>query len=347
MLGRRTVLETTTVERKAEADRRLLRIERDIRERVARLHDRLIDSRESLHFTPSALQNVVEVGLELAAQPGLTPAAGTRAAGAFEMPALGGTWARCSEGLDHPHSGRRRPITFDGAVAAGHDDVVLVHLSHRLADMCQRLLRSEGWALAGGRHLHRVSARVIEDALSPDPAVIVHARLVVQGRRGHRLHEELISAGGFVVGGRFRRFDSIGQLDGIWERSQPRMPGDRLLTQFQALWPRITAPVLASIEARSADRMQFVANAITRRRDGEIADMQAVLTELGKTIEADSLTWSAPAFSSRCGASQNASSCGATWTHCVNGCARSRGRASGRLRPSAIDTPTLRRASSR
>ena len=50
-------------------------------------------------------------------------------------------------GLNHPHTHKRRPITFDHDVAKGRDDVVLAHLNHRLVQMCLRLLRAEVWAL--------------------------------------------------------------------------------------------------------------------------------------------------------------------------------------------------------
>ncbi|MDH8107135.1 hypothetical protein QIG23_27520, partial [Klebsiella pneumoniae] len=48
----------------------------------------------------------------------------------FRIPALSGTWARCLEGLRHPHTQEIRPVTFDHSVAKGRDDVVLVHLNH-------------------------------------------------------------------------------------------------------------------------------------------------------------------------------------------------------------------------
>ena len=51
----------------------------------------------------------------------------------------------CAEGLAHPHSGEIRPIVFDHNLARGRDDVVLVHLNHRLVQMAMRLLRAEVW----------------------------------------------------------------------------------------------------------------------------------------------------------------------------------------------------------
>jgi hypothetical protein len=54
-------------------------------------------------------------------------------------------WVLSGEGLAHPVTGEIRPITFDHQIASGHDDVVLVHLQHRLVQQSLRLLRAEIW----------------------------------------------------------------------------------------------------------------------------------------------------------------------------------------------------------
>jgi hypothetical protein len=41
--------------------------------------------------------------------------------------ALKGTWALCSQGLNHPHTGEPRPIVFDHDLTEGRDDVVVAH----------------------------------------------------------------------------------------------------------------------------------------------------------------------------------------------------------------------------
>ena len=41
---------------------------------------------------------------------------------------------------------------------------------------------------------------------SDELAAVVHARLVLVGADGHRLHEEVFAAGGRIRGGRFARF---------------------------------------------------------------------------------------------------------------------------------------------
>ncbi|MDO2366846.1 hypothetical protein Q2475_29475, partial [Escherichia coli] len=68
---------------------------------------------------------------------------GVEAGKVFELPPLGGAWERCREGLAHPFTGKIRPVTFDHEVAKGRDDLVLIHLNHRLVQMCLRLLRAQ------------------------------------------------------------------------------------------------------------------------------------------------------------------------------------------------------------
>ncbi|MGH7335734.1 MAG: DISARM system SNF2-like helicase DrmD, partial [Candidatus Rokuibacteriota bacterium] len=191
MLGKRRQLQTEAAEKKAEPVRTLLRFERRLREQIAEHLEQLHETRRELRLSPENIQTVVETALSLAGQPPLREAtlagiwpdpAGRRTRWpVFHLPALGGTWALCSEGLHHPHTGAIRPITFDHAVAGDRDDVVLAHLNHRLVQMCLRLLRGEVWASHGRKRLHRATARLVPDAALDTPAVVTHARLVVVG----------------------------------------------------------------------------------------------------------------------------------------------------------------------
>jgi hypothetical protein len=115
--------------------------------------------------------------------------------------------------------------------------------------------------------------------------VIAHARLVVIGESRHRLHEEIITAGGMVRAGRFRRFDTREQLQSALDAAQPRLPSPEMLGELVGFWPAIEEQVQASIEARVKDRMQYLSNTLDRRRDKEIEDMAKILTELQTTIQ--------------------------------------------------------------
>jgi len=47
-----------------------------------------------------------------------------------------------------------------------------------------------------------VSACIVDDSALTHPVVIAHGRIVVLGGDNHRLHEEVIAAGGALIEGR-------------------------------------------------------------------------------------------------------------------------------------------------
>ena len=198
MLGRRTTLNTEKAEKESEPIRQMLRFERDLQKQVQALMQQYRETRKELRLSPDNIGKVVEVGLALAGQPPLIPTKTQDGKPCFRLPPLRGSWAACTEGLEHPHTKDIRPVTFDESVSRGRDDVVLAHLNHRLPQMCLRLLRAEVWAERGRSKLHRVTARVVPNDVLDTPAVIAHARLVVIGGDSIRLHEEVIAAGGFI-----------------------------------------------------------------------------------------------------------------------------------------------------
>ena len=143
----------------------------------------------------------------------------------FHLPALRGSWARCTEGLAHPHTGEMRPIVFDHNLARGRDDVVLAHLNHRLVQMaCACCAPRCGGATARARYTGWPCALAPDHALQ-HPVVIAHARLVVIGGDSHRLHEELIQAGGELREGRLRGVSTWARRPMPWPR--PRTPSHR------------------------------------------------------------------------------------------------------------------------
>src|SRR5690606_35789197 len=149
MLGGRTTLHTEDAEREAQPIRRMLRFERDLQKQVQALMEQYRETRRELRLSPANIQHVVQVALQLAGQPALIPTKTEDGKPCFQLPPLRGSWAACAEGLEHPHTKEIRPITFDESVSKGRDDVVLVHLNHRLPQMCLRLLRAEVWAEKG------------------------------------------------------------------------------------------------------------------------------------------------------------------------------------------------------
>ncbi len=294
MLGRRTKLDTRKAETEVEPIRKLLKFERDLEKQIRQLLDRLNETKRDLRLDPENVQKVVEVALELAGQPKLVEA---RASGlwpdpkrsrcpVFRLPVLSDAWALCAEGLAHPFTGEARPFVFDHALARGREDVVLVHLNHRLVQMSLRLLRAEVWSQEGQKkRLNQVTARVVPDSSARHLAVVAHARLVVIGGDSQRLHEEIITAGGPIREGRFSRFGSLKEMHDVLASATDEEPADLVKEKLLRLWRYIAEPLHQALEARANDRADGLKKLLQDRADKEVSDITAILNELRQAIQ--------------------------------------------------------------
>jgi hypothetical protein len=264
-----------------------VRAERELKERVARLHGRLLETQHDLHLTPEHILMAVKTGLQLAGKPPVESVnlKGAPLGSVFEMPALSGSWARCLEGLRHPFTQRIRPITFDHSVAKGRDDVVLVHLNHRLVQMCLRLLRAEIWAQDDVKKLHRVTVRTVSGDLIDGPVVAVISRLLITGGNHHRLHEELTVSAGYLRDQNFRREESVTRIQQWLDEAIPFVAGDSLFDALSTRFKRSQGAILQAAENRSKDRLKHIANTLQARKQKEIENISAVLDELEKAIQ--------------------------------------------------------------
>lgn len=296
MLGRRTRLQTEQAEKESEPVRRVLKFERDLRAQIARQMEQLQESRRDLNLTPENTISVVQTALELAGQRPLikTEVDGlwTResnpdsACPVFDVPALTGSWAESAKGLIHPHTKETRPIVFDSNLIKDRDDVVLAHLNHKLVQMSLRLLRAEVWSPSSKKGLHRLTARLVLDAILDTPAVIAHARLVVIGGDQHRLHEEIITAGGFLREGRFSRMN-VGQVAKALENAEEVEPSKEVQGRLLDMYEKVMPQLIQSLEARKADRMDGVLKLLSEREATESKNIEAILSELAQKIKSE------------------------------------------------------------
>ena len=287
--GRRRELDTRGADQRIERARRHVKIERDLRERVAKLHAQLATTKLEQHLLPTNVEQAVRTALKLAQKPGLEQVRLARAQHGriFRMPALAGSWARCLDGLQHPFTRAVRPITFDHEVAGGHDDVVLVHLNHPLVQMSLRLLRAEVWARDDVKKLHRVAVRSLPDSVLEGPAVITVARLVITGGNHHRLHEELIEAGGHMKDASFRRVDKVGEVRGWLDSSMPATIPASVFGALKERYDKQGAAILGGVEARAKERLRGLGGTIEARRRREKDDIAQVLGDLEKNLKAE------------------------------------------------------------
>ena len=294
MLGKRRTLDTSRAERDAEPVRKMLKFERKLEEQLERLAKQLHETKRELHLTPDSIRNVVEVGLALAGQPprkeakvkGIWPDPKRKECPVFAVPVMSGSWALCAQGLEHPHTKEIRPIVFDPDLVVDRDDVVLAHLNHRLVQMCLRLLRAEIWAHGGSRKLNRVAVRMVPDSALDFPAMIAHGRLVVLGGDNHRVHEEVIMAGGLIKEGRLTRMN-VGEtkaaLDAATDDQAPEAVENRLLE----LWPKLEPALMVALDARRDDRTRNLKGFLEARAEREVESMSSILNELRAAIEAE------------------------------------------------------------
>lgn len=282
-------VDTRLAEERIARVKNFVRAERELKERVAKLHERLLSTQQDFHLTPDHVLMAVKTGLALAGRPPLEPfeLAGVPVDGVFRMPALTGSWARCLEGLRHPHTQRIRPITFDHAVASGRDDVVLVHMNHRLVQMCLRLLRAEIWAQEDVKRLHRVTVRTLPDAHIDGPAVVVVSRLVVTGGNHHRLHEELTVSGGYLRNQSFRREEGVTRVQQWLDEANPITAAPSLFDVLCTRFDRQQEAILKAVDARSKERLRFLNNTLQTRKQQEIDDIGTVLDDLAKAIQSE------------------------------------------------------------
>ena len=285
MLGKRREIDTSRPEKEAEPVRRLLSFQRKLGDEIAKLRRTLDESREDLHVTPASVRRVVDVGLRLAKQPPLRPV--DLHSSSFTMPKLTGAWVGCLAGLPHPHTKKERPITFDHDVAKGRDDVVLVHLNHRLVDMSQRLLRAEVSAAKDARQIHRVVACTVPTSVTKDIAVLAWSRILVLGADGHRLHEQVIVSGGYVNDCRFRRFDTVEEATRIERSLSERAATAAQHERIRALWPRIEKPLGEALQAREQQRTKNLHSMLEDRAEEECKKVEAIFAELQKQIETE------------------------------------------------------------
>lgn len=285
--GSKKELNTQLAEAKTAKARKFIKAERRLKEKIQKLHLQLLETQDEFHLTPEHVLAAVQTGLALAEKPLLKPTTleGAPAGSIFLMPELTGTWGDCVKGLQHPYTKQVRPITFDHAVAKGRDDVVLVHLNHRLVQMCLRLLRSKVWEQDD--KLHRVTLRSLPKDQIEGIVALVVSRLVVTGGNHHRLHEEITYSGGYIKDNGYSRENGVNRIKDWLDNSEPAQVSlslqDALTSRFDSNLDALEKTYLA----RSKERLNGLESTLLKRKEQEITDITSVLVELEKSIKAE------------------------------------------------------------
>lgn len=286
LLGGLKTIDDDEVKRRGDkAAKTLLSRERNLARELEAIRTRLAESTDELGLTPQRVKRVVDAGLAITRQTPLRPgevAVGTDRVSQdiWNVGPLASTWADTVAFHWDPVGEFERPITFTNDVMKRTKRVVFAHLGHPLVARCLRLLRSKTWE-DGSTGIHRVTARYADvDVLT----VAAHARVVITGGDGSRLHEEVAPAAVTVRGARTRALN-VGETASALGAAGGEQPPSHVLAMLAEQWPSIEPAVSKAI----TDRAVLVAgqrnNRLDERRDQDKKTIAERLTDLKADLE--------------------------------------------------------------
>lgn len=229
--------------------------------------------KERMHLTPPAGRRVVDEALRLTHQP-LLEEVGSEDTDApvFAVPELGRSWQGALVGLDTRLApGQLRPITFDEE-AGRIPGIVHVHLGHSLMRKATRTLRAN--LFSPHSQMSRVTAVVLPGLEHSCAASL--SRLVLVGRGGLRLHEEVFVTGVRLRGHRVAEETLSRVLDRALDPDGYRLAGPEVRRRLTDLWNddgHLRVRLVEETERRAAALQGRVDASLTERRQ---ADTQRV-----------------------------------------------------------------------
>ncbi|KAA1251355.1 DEAD/DEAH box helicase [Mycobacterium simiae] len=244
----------------------------ELNARLTQLEQGYDASRAELHLEPGNLRRVVDTALRINHQSPLIPVGDEDTdAEVFEVPTLTSGWHDTLKGLDtRLNPGVLRPITFDPAAVEGRNDLVYVHLGHPMVQKAQRLLRRSLWSVDSP--LNRVTAVVVDGLAESFVAAVT--RMVLVGRGGLRLHEDV-----FLVGVRLKGRRAMAEqkaesaLDQALDGERLTLAGKPLRDELCEMWNLPDAPLRTrleqSMQARADARHAQVMEQLTTRQESD------------------------------------------------------------------------------
>lgn len=247
----------------------------ELNARLTQLEQGYEASRSEMHLDPANLRRVVDAALRINHQSPLEPNddfAQDTDAEVFTVPTLTAGWRDTLRGLDtRLDPGAWRPITFDPDAADGRADLVYVHLGHPIVQKAQRLLRRSLWS--ADSTLRRVTAVVVDELAESFVAAVT--RMVLVGRGGTRLHEEVFLAGVRLRGRRAMAEERAeAALDTALDEENLVLADPRVREQLADIWNVPDAPLRQSLETamstRAARKQAQVTEQLERRRTDDV-----------------------------------------------------------------------------
>ena len=236
--------------------------------------------------TPGNARRVVDTALRLTAQPVLVEVGDDRTdAEVFEVPAVGSSWQPALRGLDtRLRPGQWRPITFDDRAAAGRTDLVNIHLGHALLQKAARILRSA--LFSTDADVSRVTAVVVDDL--PQSCVAAVSRLVLVGRGGIRLHEEVFLTGIRLRGRAMAEAKVERLLEDALDHTDLRLANQRVRTALTKAWnapdSRLRSRLLAAMTRRAEEHQHQVTDRLLDRQEADATRAREIFAAFRRNL---------------------------------------------------------------
>ena len=224
------------------------------------------DRKAAMHLTPRAGRRVVDEALRMTHQP-LLDEVGSELTDTqvFAVPDLARSWQDAVAGLStRLRPGELRPITFDEE-AGRIPGIVHVHLGHPLMRKATRILRAN--LFSPRSEVSRVTA-VVLPGLEHSCAASM-SRLVLVGRGGLRLHEEVFVTGVRLRGHRVAERTLREVLDRALDPGDYRLAGPEVRRRLASLWNdggHLRTRLVEETNRRAQSLQADVAHSLEERR---------------------------------------------------------------------------------
>ncbi len=244
----------------------------ELNRRLTELSDTYAQRKADMHLTPSNARRVIDTALALTTQPPLVEIGDPDTdAEVFEIRALGSAWQHTLQGLDtRLEPGVLRHVTFDEQAAQGRTDIVHIRLGHALMQRSARLLRSALFSVDSP--VHRVTA-VAVDGL-PQSCVAAVSRLVLVGRGGLRLHEEVFLTGIRLHGQAMAEAKVEDLLDQALDAEDLTLAPEPMRAALTRAWNASGSPLrnrlVTAMSRKAQTRQERVTAALQARRESDI-----------------------------------------------------------------------------
>ena len=100
-----------------------------------------------------------------------------------------------------------------------------------------------------------------------------------------RLHEEVVSSGGRIYAGSFRRFDALHDIDTVLAAATFEAVSKNDEEQIVKQWQLASQSVFNSLASRERERFASIQNLISKKSTDEATNVEEILLELERTLE--------------------------------------------------------------